>query len=146
MLRRRSTGRLSSSSGQATRGQPQSRVSMDMLATFRECLWTIGGYNEFDPGAVSDALADVLPGCAGVEIGREFSPVIYVSIPRWAHHTFTARETGQPDDRTGERITEDDREALAARVMAAGRAAGADEVDVRLVHRGRAGHHRKHGH
>jgi hypothetical protein len=111
----------------------QFKVQADTLATFRECLWAIGGYNDFAPGAVSDALAPVLPDCAGIEIGREFSPVLYVSVPRWTHHTFAAREAGERDAPAAEYITEEDREILAARIMQAGKAAGASEADVTLT-------------
>jgi hypothetical protein len=109
------------------------KVEAGNVATFRECVWAIGGYNEFDPATVGDLLGDVLPECASgaVQIGREYSPVIYASIPFHTHQTMAhdvACEDGRP-------FTEDERETLAARVMAAGKMAGADECDVILIPR-----------
>lgn len=108
----------------------QFRVTAPNVATFKECAWVIGGYNGFDPAAVTDLVGAVLPRCASsVEIGREYSPVIYVSIP-FHRHQAMAGDVAQED---GERIPEEEREALAARVMYAGKQARADEYDVQLV-------------
>jgi len=106
------------------------RVDAHNVATFNECVWAIGGYNAFDPATVTDRLGEVLPGCAsGTEIGREGSPVIYVHVPFHTHQAM-AGDIAQGD---GERIPEEERETMAARVMLAGRQAGADEYDVQLV-------------
>jgi hypothetical protein len=106
----------------------QFTVQCANLATFRECVWNMGGY--FDPATVADLLSGVLAECgSSVEVGREYSPVMYVHVPFHTNQRM-ARDVRQED---GQPISEDDRVTLAARIMQAGHQAGADEVDVKLV-------------
>jgi hypothetical protein len=112
------------------------RVECPNRATFRECAWAIEGYNNYDPATVVAALDEILGQCDGVEIGREYSPVIYVTIPFWTHQAMAAAETAQATrtmNPTGEPIPEGKREELAARVMLAGKLAHADEYKVTIA-------------
>jgi len=83
----------------------------------------IGPYNRFDPEKVAEVIRRFRGRVEGWEIGREYSPVIYVHIPYWTHHREGSKET------SGERINREEREKLKQELIEAFKEAHADEVD-----------------
>ena len=69
-----------------------------------------GKYNEFDPEKVKACL-DVLKGkVSGHELGRGYSPVIYIELPYWTHQREGSRE------HNGERIPESETKELVEKI------------------------------
>jgi len=83
----------------------------------------IGGYNNFDPEKVKDVMRAFRGQVSGYEVGREYSPVIYVWLPYWAHQ----REYSDEDK--GVRIPEEELEGLKRGLMVCFRLALADEAE-----------------
>lgn len=83
------------------------------------------GYNGYDRETVLEELAKVWPDVNSVEFGREYSPVIYATVPFWPHQ---ANGGGYDSD---EPLAEQFRKLTACRFLDAMKAAGADEISWR---------------
>jgi hypothetical protein len=92
--------------------------------TAMELVDIIGGYNNFEPGKIKDAIRPFCGQVTGYEVGREYSPVIYVVLPYWTHQ----REDWERQE-MGEQIPQREIEKLKAGLVAAFRFALADEVE-----------------
>ena len=64
-------------------------------------------YNEFDGERVANAVSGLKGRVAGVEFGREGSPVLYIELPFWTHQ----REEAPPTEK-GTKISDAQMEAL----------------------------------
>jgi len=91
--------------------------------TAEELVEAIGGYNEFDPDKVKEVIRRFRGRVEGWEIGREYSPVIYVHLPYWTHHREGSTEI------SGERIPPEEMEKLKRELIEAFRGACADEIE-----------------
>lgn len=58
---------------------------MSDLETAKRLIRLIGPYNEFDPDKVCAAIDKIGSKVSAFEIGREYSPVIYVHLPCWTN-------------------------------------------------------------
>ena len=96
-----------------------SRVDTD---TAMELVDIIGRYNEFDPGKIKDVLKAFRGQVSGYEVGREYSPVIYVWLPYWTNQ----REYS--NSQRGRRIPEEEFEGLKRGLMTCFKLAKADEA------------------
>ncbi len=95
------------------------RVDTD---TAMELVDVIGGYNNFNPDLVKEAMKCFQGRVMRYEIGREYSPVIYIWLPYWTHQRENSPLT------SGEYIPEDDQERLKKEIMQTFGRAGPDEV------------------
>lgn len=84
------------------------------------------GYNGYDRARVLSELEKVWPDVDSVEFGREYSPVIYATVPFWPHQA----NGGEYDD-TGEPFADAFRRLTACRFLDAMKEAGADELSWR---------------
>jgi hypothetical protein len=91
--------------------------------TAMELVDIIGGYNNFEPAKIKDVIRAFRGKVTGYEVGREYSPVIYVVLPYWTHQ----REDWEKLE-MGERIPEEEFEGLKAGLIASFRLACADEI------------------
>ena len=73
----------------------------------RHLIQLVASYNEFDGIKVAQALAAFEGRVAGVQFGREGSPVIYVELPYWTHQREGATSSG-----AGARISDEDNDRL----------------------------------
>jgi hypothetical protein len=96
-------------------------------ATFRAVVLAMQDGNAFDPDAVVEQLGPLLDDACDVEIGLEFSAVVYITVPFWDHHRMTA---AAPIGELGERLSDDWRIAYTERVLAVARTLGAEEISV----------------
>jgi len=90
--------------------------------TAMELVDIIGVYNNFDPNKVKDVMRAFRGQVSGYEVGREYSPVIYVWLPYWTHQ----REYS--DEHYGERIPEEELKGLKRGLMVSFKLALADEA------------------
>ncbi|WP_280248519.1 MULTISPECIES: hypothetical protein [Nocardia] len=100
-------------------------VDLRNWATFTAVMEAIQGCNNFDPAAVAATFGPLFGDAMHVEVGREASAVMYVSVP------FSPRQRLRSDAGTGERYTAEQRQEFAARVIAWARSMRADEINVR---------------
>lgn len=92
--------------------------------TFCEALSLIGtSYNAFEPRRAIAELRQIFPKLMSVEIGREYSPVIYAYRPYWTNQAIEWNCGGG-----GTRIPEEERELLKRRFFEAMERARADEI------------------
>jgi hypothetical protein len=91
--------------------------------TAMELVDIIGGYNNFEPAKIKDVMRAFRGKVTGYEVGREYSPVIYVVLPYWTHQ----REYWEKLE-MGERILDEELEGLKAGLKVAFRLACADEI------------------
>jgi hypothetical protein len=80
----------------------------------------IHGYNEFQPKALAKEIEKWKDEVSAISIGEEGTFVIYVTIPCWGHQKIKPEK--------GRRLTEDERNQIAHKVMESLRRAKADEV------------------
>jgi hypothetical protein len=102
------------------------KARIENMAEFAEAVKIMDGYNAFSAAAVTEAFSGLSECIGGVEIGRESSVVIYVQIPFWSGHTWAAQDKPYS---VGEKYTDEQREAMATNIRAAGKALHADEID-----------------
>lgn len=94
---------------------------------FDECLHAIGGYNNFDPAAVSRVITDHLGDLMSIEIGRSSSPAIELVPAYWNRQRFQAA-----DKFSSERISDEDRTAAIWSLIGSLFKAEADAVSVMI--------------
>lgn len=82
-------------------------------------------YNEYDADAVLDALHSIWPMLCGAEFGREYSPVLRVTVPIWTH------QANGSDEMSGEPIDERERRRTACEFLDAMGRCGASELSWR---------------
>jgi hypothetical protein len=90
--------------------------------TAMELVDIIGLYNNFDPDKIKDVMRAFRGQVSGYEIGREYSPVIYVWLPYWTHQREYSEETH------GKRIPEEELEGLRHSLFTCFKLALADEA------------------
>lgn len=93
--------------------------------TAAECLRVIDRYNGFDAERIIPALEHVWPAISSVQIGREYSPVIYAKIPHWTNQRNDWEGGGM-----GESHDSDTMAAIALAFLGAMAGADADELSV----------------
>lgn len=102
------------------------RQTMPNEATFRAVLSAMGGGNKFDP---IDELGPLLGHADGVEVGMEYSAVIYITVPYYDHQRMAARRGRQPGE-MGQQLADKWRIAYTERVLAVGQELEASEISV----------------
>lgn len=96
----------------------------------REALDAVGCYNNFDPFKVARVLQDFGDRMMGVDLGRECSPVLYITIPCWSQQCLGYR------GKVSEPLPQASREAMAGAVLRAFLACPCppDELSVEACH------------
>lgn len=69
----------------------------------------IGTYNQFDPAKIKEILTKFRGEVSSYEIGREYSPVIYVHLPYWTNQREYAdgKEQARISREETEKLTKD---------------------------------------
>jgi len=91
--------------------------------TAEQLVEAIGPYNGFDPDKVKEIIRRFRGRVMGWEIGREYSPVIYVHLPYWTHQREDSAEAW------GERIPPEEMEELKRELIEAFKEARVDEIE-----------------
>lgn len=73
------------------------------------------------------SLFPVFADLSTVVLGREYSPVAYFTVPHWTHQKIGHNGRLAAAGGMGDKLSDDERHAIAARLMDAMRAAGCDE-------------------
>ena len=103
-------------------------LKVHTAAQLRAVLVTIGGHNNFDPVRAADLLGPLVADMMEVEVRQWVSgPALYLTVPPWNHQRLGERHYWRG---VGDAYTWEQRQATAARVIAAGRELQADEISV----------------
>lgn len=100
---------------------------IDDFSTLEEAVKLIGSYNNFEAVRVLGVLKKYWPLVGSVQIGREGSPVLYISIPFWTSQT-NGGFNGEPQP-----IAVETRRQLATDICDAFAKIGADEADIKMA-------------
>lgn len=95
---------------------------------FSQCVRAIGGYNEFDPETVIQALKSIFPEVRSVVVGREHSVCLYVHLPYWDNQRVANHGKTAADIPNNHLLSERELDELGARVITCFNSAEADEV------------------
>jgi hypothetical protein len=93
--------------------------------TFVAVMRAAGRYNAFDGDAVADSFFDLFHDAMTVEFGREGSPVMYISVPFFAH-----QRHGSDSACLSERLSDEERQQFTALVIEWAQNQRADEISV----------------
>jgi hypothetical protein len=93
------------------------------VAEAKECVSYIRSYNNFDSAKVNHVLDQIKGDIGGIQVGREYSPVLYVHFPYW-----TGQKTGSHIRGSGGRIPDSVTQDSIAKAKRLFKGARADEI------------------
>lgn len=75
------------------------------IAEAKECVSYIRSYNNFDSTKVNHVLDQIKGDIGGIQVGREYSPVLYIHFPYWTNQKIVHPAKGSGSVRISDAVT-----------------------------------------